>query len=445
MSEQGAPTSTVSNVADLPEEVRLARAIDGFVAEFGPKTTAWLDSCIRCGLCAEACHFHKVDPDPKYVPINKIVPFEKAWKRHVGPVGLVRRMLGLAPRVTFEELREWEELIYDSCTMCGRCTLVCPMGIDIAELVHEARHGLFEAGLVPSRLKELDEKAHRLGSPFGTAEEMRAQVERVVREYGIDIPLDRDRADVLVTVTPTELEEKHEVLAAMARIFNHLGWDWTLRSDAFEAHNFGYLSGDMETQGKLTTRLIDTAREIGAKMLVIPECGHAWQAARWETWRWYDEPLDLEIRHVVEVLGMAVEEGRLRFEPLGKSATFHDPCQQIRRGGLDRWPRVIMEALGLEVREMTPSHETAYCCGGGGGVVAILRARELRDKVFEMKAAQFEETGADLFLTSCDTCQLTFRRGAADTGWDRQVDTLLQIMARQLVSDQPPLERQAAG
>ncbi|MFB6259707.1 MAG: 4Fe-4S dicluster domain-containing protein, partial [Thiohalorhabdaceae bacterium] len=32
-----------------------------------------------------------------------------------------------------------------SCTVCGRCTMVCPMGIDIAGLVSQARHGMFKA------------------------------------------------------------------------------------------------------------------------------------------------------------------------------------------------------------------------------------------------------------------------------------------------------------
>ena len=31
------------------------------------------------------------------------------------------------------QLQEWQQLLYDSCTVCGRCSLMCPMGIDIAE------------------------------------------------------------------------------------------------------------------------------------------------------------------------------------------------------------------------------------------------------------------------------------------------------------------------
>ena len=63
----------------------------------------------------------------------------------------VKKLLGLAPpEVTAEELHEWSELLYDSCNLCGRCTLACPMGIDIASLVRRAREGMSAGGFAPA-------------------------------------------------------------------------------------------------------------------------------------------------------------------------------------------------------------------------------------------------------------------------------------------------------
>ena len=97
-------------------------------------------------MCAKRAISTSTTQDPKYTPIHKLRPFEQAYHRHFGPFAPIYRLFGIAPSVTVEELEEWQRLLYDACNMCGRCTLACPMGIDIAELVKEARHGMYKAG-----------------------------------------------------------------------------------------------------------------------------------------------------------------------------------------------------------------------------------------------------------------------------------------------------------
>ncbi len=425
----------------LPDEVRLENAMAGFVAEFGPAAQTWMNACVRCGLCAEACHFHLATGDAKYIPIHKIKPFEDAYSLTHGPFSWLNGLLGRKPKLTIEELGEWEELIYDSCNMCGRCTLACPMGIDIAELVKEARRGMYAAGLLPDRLARIVGNAEKQHSPFGTPEDFRRTIRKIEKEYGVSLPLDREKADVLMTLTPEELENRHLGVAGMARVLHHLGLDWTLCSDAFEATNFGYLSGNMELQGELTVRLIDKARQIGARMLIVPECGHAWGATRWEAAKWYGEPVnDIEVRHIVEVLADAVEEGRLKCRPVGESVTFHDPCQQIRRGGLEEKPRILMRALGMELREMDPHGTEGFCCGGGGGVLANDRAAPLRLKAFEIKKRAVEATGADRFVTSCNICEMTLERDITATGFEKPIESLIDLIGTHMITDQPPLK-----
>ncbi|RMD49054.1 MAG: (Fe-S)-binding protein [Alphaproteobacteria bacterium] len=420
---------------DAPEPVRLQAAMEGFLAEFGPKAATWMNACVRCGLCAEACHFHLQTGEAKYTPIAKIKPFEDAYHRLAGPFAPLAKLLGLGPRLTIEELEAWEELIYDSCNMCGRCTLACPMGIDIAELVKEARHGMYHAGLLPDRLARITRNAETRHSPFGTPEDFRNTIHTIEKEFGVTLPLDRPRADMLVTLAPGDLEEHHRSVVAIARILEKLGVDWTFSSEAFEATNFGYLSGNRELQGELTVRLFQKAREIGARAILLPECGHAWSAARWEASYWLGEQVtDIEVRHIVEFIGRAVESGALKLKPLEDptSVTFHDPCQQIRRGGLERWPRVILRALGVEIRELADHGLEAFCCGGGGGVLANVRAEPLRLKAFELKRAQIEATGAAHFMTSCGQCRLQFDRAREATGWERQVESLLELVGDQI-------------
>ena len=106
------------------------KAMRGFVSDFGPTAALSMESCVHCGRCAEACQFYVQTGDPRYTPIHKIAPFRQAYEREVGPFALIYRLFGLARKVTVDELTSWQDLIYDSCNMCGRCSLICPMGID---------------------------------------------------------------------------------------------------------------------------------------------------------------------------------------------------------------------------------------------------------------------------------------------------------------------------
>ena len=421
---------------ELPDEVRVENAMEGFLAEFGPRAASYMNACVRCGLCAEACHFHLATGEAKYTPIHKIKPFEDAYHRTQGPFSWLARMFGLAPRLTIEELQDWEELIYDSCTLCGRCTLVCPMGIDIAELVKEARRGMYLAGLLPDRLAQITSNAETRHSPFGMPEDFVKAIHEIEKAHAISLPLDKPRADLLMTLAPGDLEEHRMSVVGIARILDHLGIDWTFSSVAFEATNFGYLSGNLNVQGELTCRLIDHARQIGAHTILLPECGHAWGATRWEAARWYGAPLDdIRIMHTIELMAENILNGLLKVRPIGQSATFHDPCQQIRRGGLQDAPRVVLKALGMELRELEQNKENAFCCGGGGGVLANTRAAPLRQLTFDMKRREVDATGAEHFVTSCGQCRLQFERGAEAVEWDKHVESLLELVAENMVTD----------
>ena len=77
-----------------------SEAMRGFVKDFGRTAAVYLESCIHCGMCAEACHFHEVTGDPKYTPVWKLEPFKQAYKREYGPYATFYRMLGLKAPVT---------------------------------------------------------------------------------------------------------------------------------------------------------------------------------------------------------------------------------------------------------------------------------------------------------------------------------------------------------
>jgi len=427
------PEVRLDRQGDMQDGERVERALRHFVRDFGRTAALELESCVHCGQCAEACHYYVATGEARYTPVWKIEPVKQAYKREYGPFAFFFRLLGLKPKVTVERLQQWQELIYDACTLCGRCSLVCPAGIDIASLIALARHGMSAAGLVPHELWAVAERAERQGSPLGaTPKVFKERIEWLADDYEIEIPLDKPKAEVICTLSSIEIMKYPQSIVAMAKVMNHLGLDWTFRSDGYEATNFGMLSGNAKWQKDMSMKLIQAAIACGAKTMVLPECGHAYGALRWNGANAYGKALPFRVLHISELLAESVENGRLKLKPLPKSVTYHDPCQISRRGGATNAARTVLAALGVELREMTPAADTNWCCGGGGGVVTIHRADPLRYRVFRIKMEQIEQTQAEVPVTACSNCRQTFDDGQAHFHWDKTMHSLLELAADNL-------------
>ncbi len=189
----------MSNVTEI--------AVEKFLQHTDSEAASFFEACVHCGQCAEACHFHLATGDPKQTPIYKLRPMERAYKRDKAPFSTLKKMLGLAPKpVTEEELREWETLVYDSCNMCGRCTLACPMGIDIAGTIRKMREGYAAADLVPEGLKRSADFVKKTSSPMGvTIKALEAQIRHQEEATGIKIEVDKQGADYMCTFSSMEI------------------------------------------------------------------------------------------------------------------------------------------------------------------------------------------------------------------------------------------------
>jgi Fe-S oxidoreductase len=433
MPSTSKPRTAFDQQGEQSDAARVDAALHSFVSEFGVTAALHMESCVRCGLCAQACHFYLATGDAKYTPIRKLELFRRSYLREASPFAPLVRALGLVKKPGIADLQQWQELLYDSCTLCGRCTLACPMGIDMAELVKVARHGMFKAGLVPDRLALMDRAARQWGSTATPGEDLPDILAEAGKAHGVEIPCDLAHADILVTAAPAELGDNTKALADAAKILNHIGASWTMHQGGFDASNIGFNNGDLELQEQLTRALIDTAVKIGASTVLLPECGHAYGAARWEAAKWYGQALPVRVIHMTEFLDELVSTQRIRLRQIGDTATFHDPCQIVRRGGLEAAARRVLAALGVELIELQDHGVTAFCCGGGGGVVSNQRAAPLRQKVFEIKRQQVDATGAERFITSCGQCLITLEMGAKNAHWDKRAESLLALVADNLV------------
>jgi Fe-S oxidoreductase len=318
--------------------------------------------------------------------------------------------------------------------MCGRCSLICPMGIDIADLVEQARHGMYVAGMTPPDfLGILAEKEKATGSPFGmSTPQLQDALHDIGAKHGVVMHVDEARAEIVPTISSIDLKTYPSSMAAIAKILNHMGASWSFRTDGFDADNVALTAGDRVGQRKITLGIVKAAIACGAKTVVMPECGHSLTEMRWEAANAYGGDLPFRIVQITELLAEGLADGKIRVNKAPQTATYHDACQLSRRGGATAAPRAILESLGVDLHEMEDAGEENWCCGGGGGVALIKRAQPLRDKAFAIKQRQVEATGAAKVFTSCSGCRQTLDHGGKAAGWNKEVASLLELVADNL-------------
>ena len=391
-----------------------------------------LEACVHCGLCAEACHFYLASKDPKHTPIRKLDLMKRLYRRERSPARWLYRLF--VKDVTIDDLNEWEELVYDSCTVCMRCSLICPMGINIGGGVAVMRAAMRTADLMPVEMRLVGQEQAEKGTIFGVGSEQFVQTLEELRKTGLKIPLDEPQADILVLSAVTDIVLFKDTLVSTIKIMNHIGAKWTFSSQGYESANFGYMTGDKEWQCAASKRVYDAAVACGAKTVIVAECGHSYPTLRWAGAELMGKPLPFEVLAPSEFLGREIQAGRLKVKPIGKQAkfTFHDPCKIGRIGGVVDAPRVVLDALGVDLTETEPHGVENLCCGGGGGNFLITRALPLRLKVFELKMKQFDDTGAEEVVTSCDSCMMNIMAGTMAHQWQKPTHSLMAMVGQNL-------------
>ncbi|MDZ7750997.1 MAG: (Fe-S)-binding protein [Gammaproteobacteria bacterium] len=430
-AEMAGQLADMDTPVEMPNDQRVANAKRVMMEKMDAPKAAMLESCIHCGMCAEVCHFYMTQEDGRLTPIRKLDLLKRVYRRELSPLRWMHRLY--TRDVTIEDLEEWQELVYDTCTVCGRCSLICPMGIHIAAMMPIMRNAYAAAGMVPAELHLMDSQQDQ-GHLFGVGQNEFMGLIEQLRGQGLEIPVDKDKADIMILTSVLDIMVSQDSLVAMIKIMNHLGYDWTFRSDGYECANFGMLSGDEEVQLKASKRIIDAAIACGAKKVIVAECGHSYPALRYEAPDIWGHALPFEVLATSEFLGQEVEKGRLKLKKAegAHSVTFHDPCKNNRWGGVEKEPRAVLTALGLEIREPESTGRTNICCGGGGGAFLINRAAERRQRVFELKRDQIDATGSEALVVTCGSCRLNFEVGKMKSNWGKPIESLVEMVGDNL-------------
>jgi Fe-S oxidoreductase len=301
-------------------------------------------------------------------------------------------------------IEELYEAAY-SCTGCRRCMVYCPFGIDTQMIMSIAKLLLIGAGSEPEILSLLADTSIEKGRSLDIFKEnflegIRKLESEVVKKWQSEagetaIPVDREGADLLYVA----LAGAHSIIPAAA-IFNAAGEKWTL--SFFEAVNFGAFVGDPSRTKLILDRIIKEATRLNVKEVCICECGTAFRVMKQLAGK---QPFT--VSSVTEVHARYLREGRikLRKNNVAGPVTYHDPCQIARNGGVMDEPRYIIQHLTDDYIEMSSEPKFNWCCGGGGGLVALgEETLDFRMQSSRVKADQVKGTGAGILATACENC-----------------------------------------
>jgi Fe-S oxidoreductase len=375
-----------------------------FQSKLNEAMRLYLETCTRCGVCTEACHVHASMGQVKYIAAYRAEIVRRLYKKYFKGRGKIWPSVGEAKELSEMALEELYEAAY-SCTGCRRCMVYCPFGIDTQMLMSIAKLLLVGAEMEPEILTLLADTSIEKGKSIelfkdSFMEGIKRLEAEVVSKWKLEagetaIPVDVQGADLLYVA----LAGAHSIIPAAA-IFNAAKENWTL--SFFEAVNFGAFVGDPTKTKLILDRIVNEAKRLKVKEVCICECGTAYRVMKQLSGK---QPFT--VSSITEVHARYIRQGRIQLDKtkVNGAVTYHDPCQIARNAGVMDEPRYILKHLTDDYRELTDDPRYNWCCGGGGGLVAMGEdTLDFRMKSARVKVEQVNATGAKVLATACENC-----------------------------------------
>jgi len=374
----------------------------------------YFQSCQRCGICADNCHYYKATGDPRMIPAYKAELVRKLYKRRGGGFRTILPWFGADNGdLSEEELQLLVDSVFGRCTMCRRCTIGCPMGIDVAMIMRACRGMLSLAHLAPKGLQDTVDIHLKTGNNMGlpneefvaTVEWMEEELQRDIGDPNAKIPVDKQGARYMWVLNPREVKFFPLLLQAQAKIFHAAGEDFTVSSRAWDVTNYALFNGDDVAARTISAYVIEEADRLGINKILCTECGHGFRQLKQMAPIWLKRN-DFEVKAFVEVVADYIQRGRIKLDPTvnPERVTYHDPCNQGRSGSFIEEPRYLLRSSVMDYVDLNPCGRDNWCCGGGGGALTMSEFRDRRLDVAKVKAEQIRATGAKVIATSCHNC-----------------------------------------
>ncbi|MCW5977160.1 MAG: response regulator [Bryobacteraceae bacterium] len=429
------------------------KVIDRFQQKLNRQAMLSLAACVHCGLCTDQCHYVLANPgDPTYAPAYKADRLRKLFKAHVDWTGrLIPRWVGGRSVYSDEELEELKDVVFGKCTNCRRCSLNCPMGVDMASFNRLARGLLVHVGVMPEGVAVVAKDQWEIGNQMGVLKEdyletlqwMEEELQSEYNDPSIRIPVDKRDAEIVYAINPREAKYDPRTIGEAAAIFHFAGENWTMASEGWDMTNFGLFNGDDELGAACAARVYDAVEGLRGRKLVVSECGHGYRSTRCEGPNWARRDLKFEMESSVVTMLRYIKEGRIAVDKTRNPlpATYHDSCNNARSCGMTEEPRELLRLVTTDFREMYPNRAENFCCTGGGGAMSMSEYAPRRLKSAKVKADQLRATGAKVVVTSCHNCVDGLFDLIRHYKLDMQVKLLVSLVANALTPPERRIKR----
>jgi len=289
------------------------------------------------------------------------------------------------------------------CFMCGACSATCPSGVQVEDILLEARADLAHKGLLLEPLARLGRTVSSTGNLTGEDSSL-----RLSWAQNIDFsPPQGGKHEVVYFIgcVSSFYPQAYGLPQSMVGLLNLAGVDYAILGGDEVCCGYPlFISGLRDEARELAKANFKRVREAGARQLITtcPSCYRMWRDVYPEL---LGEELGLEILHSTQWL----LDAKLPLKPLEKKVTYHDPCDLGRGCGLYEPPREFLARIeGMELVEMAFTRAEALCCGGGGNMESL--DASVSQSVARMRMEQARDTGAELLVTACPQCKRTLAR-----------------------------------
>jgi len=358
----------------------------------------FMDCCVRCGACADKCHFFLGTGDPKNMPVLRAELLRSVYRNDFTLGGKILGKMAGGREMTFGVLKEWF-MYYYQCTECRRCSVFCPYGIDTAEITMMGRELLHLVGVNTNWILEPAANSNRTGNHMGlqphtfkdNIEYLCDDIEEIT---GIrcNPTFNRKGAEVLFITPSADVFAEPGIYTAMGYLllFEHIGLDYTWSTYASEGGNFGLFTSN-ELMKKLNGKMYAEAKRLGVKWILGGECGHMWRVLHQYmdtmngapdflqvptspiTGTRFDNAASTKMVHISEFTADLIKHGKLKLDPKRndhRKITWHDSCNTARAMGLLDEPRYVLNSVANNFYEMPENtiRESTFCCGSGTGL-----------------------------------------------------------------------------
>ena len=355
----------------------------------------FMDCCVRCGACADKCHFFLGTGDPKNMPVLRAELLRSVYRQEFTLAGKLLGTMAGGREMTVGVLKEWFMYAYQ-CTECRRCSVFCPYGIDTAEITMMLRELLHLVGVGINWAMGPVTNSNRTGNHMGlTPQAFKGNVDFLCEDIesltGIHIEpsFNRKGAEVLFITPSADVFAEPGLFTCMGYLllFEAIGLDYTWSTYASEGGNFGLFTSN-EMMKKLNGKMYAEAKRLGVKWILGGECGHMWRVVHQYmdtmngpadflevpkspiTGTVFDNAASTKMVHISEFTADLIKNGKLKFDKSRNShvrPTFHDSCNPARAMGLLEEPRYILDHVVDQWWEMPENtiREKTFCCGSG--------------------------------------------------------------------------------